>query len=237
MPNSHFQFKRFLIQQDQCSMKVTTDACLFGAWVAKELQDKNIQNILDVGAGTALLSLMLAQQSSAMIDAIELQHNDYLQAASNINASKWKEHIHVLHGDAIDFDFKKKYDVIISNPPFYDNDLKAGRVEKNIAHHSLSMQLTDLIKIIMKNLNPSGEFYFLLPYKRTDEMIALAKQNGLFIHKMINVYPHEEKAAFRIMIQGGFENKITEYEDLVIKNQNQYTKDFIQLLEPYYLYL
>ena len=119
MSNNYFQFKQFTIHQDKCAMKVCTDACLFGAFVANEIQDKTINHILDIGAGTGLLSLMLAQKSNAAIDAVEIDKSTYEQAEENISQSSWKEKITVYNSGIADFYSNYKYDLIISNPPFF----------------------------------------------------------------------------------------------------------------------
>src|SRR6185369_1848613 len=121
MSNSYFQFKQFTIHQDRCAMKVTTDACLFGAWVAEKVksQKSKIKNLLDIGTGTGLLSLMYSQKNSnCTIDAIEINEEAYEQAKENVAASPFAEQVHVMKGDVRTFLLDKKYDLIISNPPF-----------------------------------------------------------------------------------------------------------------------
>jgi tRNA1Val (adenine37-N6)-methyltransferase len=139
MANSFFQFKQFIIHQDRCAMKVTTDACLFGAWVAKEVggQKSEVETILDIGTGTGLLSLMLAQKTNATIDSVEIDEAAAEQAQENANASLWKDRIFVMPGDAKDmaYTFCKNFDIIISNPPFYENELTSSDHQKNLAHH------------------------------------------------------------------------------------------------------
>src|SRR5690606_26394480 len=119
----------------KCSMKVTTDSCLFGAWVAHTLTKRCCcSTLLDIGSGSGLLSLMIAQQTPAAIDAVEIQLNDFNQSLENIARSPFKTQITVHHANALEFEYSKAYDVIVSNPPFYESDLKGHSHNKNIAH-------------------------------------------------------------------------------------------------------
>ncbi|MGB3005267.1 MAG: methyltransferase, partial [Chitinophagaceae bacterium] len=163
MSNSFFQFKQFTIHQDKCAMKVTTDSCLFGAWAAEQVHNLEIEvnNILDIGTGTGLLSLMLAQNCNAAIDAIEIDKQTATQATENVQVSPFSEKIKIHFADVHQFGFEKKYNIIISNPPFYENELKSEYKKKNIAHHNEGLLLKDLLTIIHKQLLPSGSFYLL----------------------------------------------------------------------------
>src|SRR4051812_24083842 len=117
MSNNYFQFKEFVIQQEHCAMKVCTDSCLFGAWASAWANNK--KRILDIGAGTGLLMLMLAQNSSAIIDGIEIEPGCYRQLSTNVTSSPWADRLHAIENDVRQFQFKEKYDFIISNPPFF----------------------------------------------------------------------------------------------------------------------
>ena len=228
-------------------MKVTTNACLFGAWAGEKVgsresivggQKSEVGKILDIGAGTGLLSLMLAQKTKALIDSIEIDRDAFEQAKENISASPWKEKIHIYHGDVVEFSFSSKYDVIISNPPFYENELKSRDEKKNIAQHDgLSLQL--LLSIIRKNLSEEGLFFLLLPYKRNEEAERLINSNDLSIVQKILVSQSVKHDHFRIMIEGSRrKNKKMIVDEISIRNdQQQYTGKFIDLLKDYYLHL
>ncbi|WP_276501731.1 tRNA1(Val) (adenine(37)-N6)-methyltransferase [Terrimonas pollutisoli] len=244
MANSYFQFKQFMVHQDRCAMKVTTDGCLFGAWVAEQVKSENkeVTKLLDIGAGTGLLSLMVAQANSAIkLDAIEIDKDAFEQAKENIANSPWNSRISVFHGDAKEFSSPYLYDVIISNPPFYEKELKSENSKKNKAHHDEGLLLDDLLSIIKKNLAPGGEFYLLLPYKRKEAIdIAFAK-NELAISHITFVRQSTQHHYFRIMISGKYPaNKegLSTTTELTIRNEKQeYMPEFIQLLKNYYLHL
>jgi tRNA1Val (adenine37-N6)-methyltransferase len=241
MANPFFQFKQFIIQQDRCAMKVTTDGCLFGAWAGEKVRSKKskVRNILDIGSGTGLLALMIAQKVNANIDAIEIDKDAFEQAKENIAASPWAERINIFHADAKEFIFPGKYDVIISNPPFYEKELKSDNIKKNIAHHG-GLSLNELLSVIKKKLFADGKFYLLLPYKRNTEIERLVPLNDLSITQKTLVRQSVKHDSFRIMIEGRHkqvEEKIIMDEISICNDQQQYTIEFIKLLKAYYLYL
>ena len=243
MANSWFQFKQFIIHQDRCAMKVTTDSCLFGAWTAEEVRNQNVEvrTIFDIGTGTGLLPLMISQKSNATVDTIEIDKEAYEQAIENIKASPSANRINIIHGDANEFLNPAQYDIIISNPPFYENELKSGNTKKNKAHHDEGLQLDGLLNIIQRNLKPGGKFYLLLPYKRNDEIEnAFAKNMLVLSHKTL-VRQSTQHPYFRIMVSGKHQSDKNENyirTELAIKNEvNEYTPEFISLLKDYYLYL
>ena len=244
MSNSYFQFKQFIIHQDRCAMKVTTDACLFGAWVAEENKSEKIitKNVLDIGAGTALLSLMYAQKNSlADIDAIEIDEDAYTQAKENVAASPFAERINIIHDDIKRFTFSKKYDCIISNPPFYEKEISSDNEKKNIAHHHSGLLLEELLGIIKGNLSSSGTFYLLLPFKRNEEIKKIILKQDLFVSKIVFVKQSTKHNYFRMMIAGKLSpegHPETLIEEISIwDDQQQYKEEFKELLKDYYLYL
>jgi tRNA1Val (adenine37-N6)-methyltransferase len=224
-------------------MKVTTDACLFGAWVANEINNEElkIKNCLDIGAGTGLLSLMLVQKNLEVeIIAVEIDEDAKKQAQENIKSSPWNDRIDVLEGDVKDHNFPGKFDLIISNPPFYENEIRSATDSKNVAHHSQSLTLKELLSIIKENLRLTGSFFILLPYKRNDEIKKLFKDQQLHVSKMILVRQSVKHDYFRIFIKGSLntEEKETEFDELSIWDEKQqYTNEFITLLKDYYLHL
>jgi len=224
-------------------MKVTTDACLFGAWVAEKVKSEKlkIKNCLDIGAGTGLLSLMLAQKCDAAIDAIEIDEEAAAQAIENEELCSFKNQIKVVNSDIREYSFEKKYDVIISNPPFYENELKSYSSKKNTAHHSNDLSLQELMAIIKSNLSPNGRFFLLLPFKREDEIRKLLVSNDLNLLQLVLVKQSLNHGYFRIMLMGSLQDNDfieTTFDEISIWNeQQQYTEEFTELLKDYYLYL
>jgi tRNA1Val (adenine37-N6)-methyltransferase len=249
MPNPYFQFKQFTIHHDRCAMKVTTDACLFGAWCAHEIQkakyeirstkyEERSTQLLDIGAGTGLLSLMVAQKNDCTIDAVEIEKEAAEQAAENIAASPWKENIRIHHTDILKFQTEQSYDVIISNPPFYEKEIVSADQQKNTAHHSDELKLSELISCIKNHLSATGIFYLLLPFKRTNEALKILSKEGLLVQKQVVVAPSVVHAPFRFLIKGGRQQAmIIEEKFFITDEQKQYTPEFVALLKDYYLYL
>ncbi len=236
MPRSYFQFKEFRINQDRCAMKVTTDACILGAWS----QFPSHGNFIDIGTGTGLLALLLAQRSNGLIDAIELDENSFLQAKENVAASKWSARIGVIYGDVKKILPEKKYDFIICNPPFFASQLKSSSHKKNIARHDVSLNSTELLSVV-KNLlrHPEGNFAVLLPYNQSEDFIAAAANEKIFLHQKLLIRDQAEKKIIRcVMNFAWISSSVIKTETLSIKDANgNYTKGFIKLMKPFYLYL
>jgi tRNA1Val (adenine37-N6)-methyltransferase len=237
LANHYFKFKQFTVWQDKCAMKVTTDGCLFGSMLPQYTIQKEV---LDIGTGTCLLSLMYVQKNpSHTIDAVELDSAAAKQATENVLQSPWSTVIHVHHADIKQFRPKKKYDLIFSNPPFYENELKGTSPSKNLAHHNDGLKIQDLLSIISSLLENDGDFYLLLPFKRYEEAKRLCAGAGLHIQKAVFVKQTEAHYYFRVIISGKKvpTDQLKENEISICDIHNNYTADFIDLLKDYYLYL
>ena len=221
-------------------MKVCTDSCLFGAWTAHWLLNNNrVNHILDIGAGTGLLSLMLAQKNSiATIDAVEIDQPSTQQAKENFAQSSWRERLNVIQCSIQDFLPQKKYDFIISNPPFYQEHLLSKNERKNNAHHHTSLTLHQLIIAIKRLLSDEGSIAVLLPEHRTNEFEMLASEAGFFLHKKTWVTQTNQHRYFRSMNIFSKEKTSCYEDEMSIKDdKNNYTSDFSSLLNDYYLHL
>ncbi|MEO6229849.1 MAG: methyltransferase [Ferruginibacter sp.] len=241
MANNYFQFKQFTVQQDQCSMKVCTDACIFGAYIARHLMSTNqaVKTILDIGTGTGLLSLLLAQKlTDANITALEIDDAAVLQALKNFDQSPWSNRLQVSNTDVMQFSSTFKYDCIISNPPFFEADLKSPDKNKNAAKHDTTLTLEQLLQFANTNLSADGIFAVLLPFHRIDYFIKLAAKQHFYLTEKLLVKHTVAHPYFRgILLFTRIPASIIESE-LVIKNkEGGYSESFIDLLNEYYLYL
>lgn len=234
MSNNYFQFKEFTIQQGNCAMKVCTDACLFGAFIANSKLITG--NILDIGTGTGLLSLMLAQKSRGNIDAVEIEAGAFAQAKENFEASPWKDRLKIYYTDILNFHPEKKYAHIISNPPFYEDNLRPEDEGKNVAKHDSNLTLKVLLGLINDLLSNEGSFSVLLTYHRIDYFEKQAKQYGFYLQEKLLVKHTADHPVFRGILIFSRSLKIVTNSSLLIKEgQGNYSGEFIELLKDYYL--
>ncbi len=240
MSNTHFTFKQFTIHQDQTAMKVTTDACILGAYT--DVQEA--KNILDIGTGTGLLALMLAQRSEAKIDAIEINENAYNQAVINVNKSIFGDKIKI-HNTSVQL-FSNNlgvkglrlclYDLIISNPPFYQNHLKSETESRNNSLHTDTLSFEDLLSSVLRLLTPNGTFVVLLPAYESSVFEQLAISQELYPQKKLTIHHRKGSKILRIITTFGRIKKEMSNEELSIKNPDEsYSTDFQRLLKDYYL--
>ena len=236
MLNTPFQFKQFTIQQDKTAMKVGTDGVLLGAWVNL---DKNIFSILDIGAGTGLIALMLAQRSNAeLIDAVELNDEAYEQTVENFESSDWGDRLFCYHASLQEFseEVDDTYDLIISNPPFYTSTYKELSKERAMARHTESLSYTELLSNVSKLLSEEGSCAFIIPFEEATNFISLAKENKLFLNRITNVKGTKNSVIKRSLVQFSFLEKPIEKTELVIEiERHKYTTDYIELTKDFYL--
>jgi tRNA1Val (adenine37-N6)-methyltransferase len=244
MPNGYFQFKQFTVHQEACAMKVCTDACLFGAWTVEKVKSQKgkIKKILDIGAGTGLLSLMLAQATPAAIDAVEIDIPAALQASGNFAASPWQQRLRVHTLPVQQYTGADSgYELVVSNPPFFENDLKSSDSKRNLALHSAALPLEELFTAAGRLAQPQGLFALLLPWHRHDEALALAGKHHWQVQASAAVQQTPRHMPFRTMLllgRGSNAAGTAVPERIVIKDaDNAYTTAFTQLLSPYYLHL
>jgi tRNA1Val (adenine37-N6)-methyltransferase len=241
MPNAYFDFKQFRIAQDRCAMKVSTDACIQGAWLATVFRQNNPATILDIGAGTGLLSLMLAQEvPHALITAVEINEDACVQAAENVRNSPWAERVQVCGKALQDMDDTSLYDAIICNPPFFHNHLESQDSHRSMARHSHTLSKEVLAEKVAQLLSADGKAGILYPASEWDAWIRIARKAGLHIHSQLLIRPHLHKAPNRVVgLMSRQAHPQTETTELCIyeSGSRTYTPEFIDLLNPYYLHL
>ena len=222
-------------------MKVTTDACLFGGWVAQNLQEseEEPQSILDIGTGTGLLALMIAQATrKSQVYALEINQQAYSEARENFLAAPWCDRLHLSHSSLQDHQSTIEfYDVIICNPPFFKASLKGIDTHKNQALHELTLDQADLLAYAPKLLSPQGSLYLLYPEREMNLMIIQASKHHLYPYRQVLVRNTSDGASFRKMVEfklNGSSSSVL--SEIVIKdNQGKYTPEFWDLLKSYYL--
>ena len=253
MANTFFQFKKFIVHQAHTSMKVCTDACLFGAWAASDPQVMNAHKILDIGAGTGLLSLLITQANNkATITAVEIEPAAAIEAASNFKLSPWADQLNLMHDDIQNFGNHANtfYDIIITNPPFYEGDLKSPDENKNTAAHSTALPWNILIENATKLLTDGGSFFVLIPTLRAYTMQKLCHNHGLQLVEEVLVHNTAKTLPIRAMqkfikkneaqMDAEKTNDITQVKrtKIYIKDaDNNYSPEFNDLLKDYYLHL
>jgi len=251
--NTFFQFKKFIVHQEHTSMKVCTDACLFGAWAASDENIKDAQKILDIGAGTGLLSLLLAQANhNATITAVEIEQAAATEAASNFKLSSWHEQLNLVHDSIQNFgnNTNRRYDVIITNPPFYEGDLKSPDENKNTAAHSTALPWNVLIENVAKLLTDGGSFFVLIPTLRAYTMQKLCNTNGLqleeevLVHNTAKTLPIRAMQKFTKLRVGQMDAEkpinipqVKRTKIFIKDTDNNYSPEFNALLKDYYLHL
>ena len=218
-------------------MKVCTDACILGAWFAEKIP--SYSTVLDIGSGTGLLMLMLAQKSKAKISGIEIDLPSCKQSKENIAMSKWHERMKIFPGDIRTYSLNEKFDFIISNPPFFENDLLSPAAEKNTAKHSTALTLEELVNIIDQNLDASGSFGILLPFHRSEYFEKLAAKNNFYLTEKLLVKQTPKHHFFRTILHFSRKEEMNPGSfELIIHSENgNFTPEFVELMKDYYLHL
>ena len=200
-----FKFKKFTINQDQCAMKIGTDGVLLGAWTSI---DNSPFSVLDIGAGTGILSLMMAQRSDAqLIEAIEIDADAYEQCADNFENSPWGDRLFCYHASLLEYteEVDDKYDVIICNPPFYSENYKTENTSRDLARFSDAMPFEHLVYAAAKLLSEYGLFSVVIPKKEEQQFIDLASKVNLSPKRILNVRGNPKTEIKRSYIEFSFQ--------------------------------
>ena len=231
-----FKFKQFTVLQDKCAMKIGTDGVLLGAWASIKQQPFSI---LDIGSGTGVISLMLAQRCHAeLIDAIEIDDAAYEQCTENFENSSWNDRLFCYHASLEEFveEIDDKYDLIVSNPPFYSDDYKSDNAQRDIARFQDALPFEHLIESVTQLLSESGVFSVIIPFKEEETFIGLAKDFGLFNNRITRVKGNPDSEIKRSLLEFSFTKYKVETNELIIETErHQFTQDYINLTKDFYL--
>ncbi|MES2410713.1 MAG: methyltransferase [Bacteroidota bacterium] len=217
-------------------MKIGTDGVLLGAWCPI---DNNPFSVLDIGAGTGILSLMLAQRSNAeQIDAVEIDENAFEQCVENFESSPWGDRLFCFHAGLDDFmeEPEDEYDIIISNPPFYTDDYKTESEQRDLARFADALPFEDLVEAASLLLSENGIFSVIIPFKEEAKFIALAKHFELYPFKTTRVKGAPTTEIKRSLLAFSRIEKEISPDELIIETaRHQYTEDYISLTKDFYL--
>lgn len=230
---SIFRFKQFEVDQTGCAMKVNTDGVLLGALT----ESSNPQRILDIGTGTGVIALMLAQRfPQAFVDAVEIDELAAKTAILNAEKSIFADRVRVKHSAYQDFEPNRSYDLIVSNPPFFVNDLRSDEHRKGLARHADTDFFEMMVEKSARLLNKNGQFWLVLPLKQADQVIALAAEFGLSLCHRINLHSDKTKPAFRQVIGLSEESlPLIERNFYIYESLNQNTEAYKLLLKDFFL--
>ena len=232
--NPYFQFKQFTLFQDRCAMKVGTDGVLLGAWT----EVKKTQTLLDIGTGTGLVALMLAQRSTAEIDAVEIDENSCIQAQENVTRAPWKERIKIYHSSVQDYTkcCSKRYNLIVSNPPFFENAYKASKPPRTVARHTDLFSAVDLLNVSEQLLDEGGRLAVIYPTEAANRFQEKAQELGFFCNQKLLVKPTPTSSTKRILMELSKRQKNQSENTLIIETERHiYTPEFIDLVKDFYL--
>jgi tRNA1Val (adenine37-N6)-methyltransferase len=234
--NKPFVFKEFSVNQDRCAMKIGTDGVLLGAW---SKINEDISSILDIGTGTGIIGLILAQRSTAdTIEALEIDDDAFEQAAENFESSPWGDRLFCYHAGFIEFveEIDDKYDLIVSNPPFFKENYKSDNQKRNLARFTDSLPFEHLLHGTAKLLDSKGSACFIIPNSEEINFIKIAARFNLYPNKITRVRGTAESEIKRSLLELSFNKKEIIYDELIIEiKRHQYTEDYISLTKDFYL--
>lgn len=230
-----FQFKQFNVHDENSAMKVGTDAVLLGAWI----NPTNQKSILDIGTGSGIIALMMAQTSDVQIEAIDIDFNSIQEAKMNFKNSPWSDNLVAIHSSLTDYvkQSKKKYDLILSNPPYFNNSLKSPSDSKNLSKHTSTLTHEELLSGVKKLISPDGIFVVIIPFDLMDSFKDIALIEGLYCNKKLIIYPIPKKPANRILMQFGLSrpNYLIEDKLIIREDSGHFSKQYKILTRDFYL--
>ena len=231
--SSVFRFKQFEVEQSGTAMKINTD----GVLLAVIAEHNSPKSALDIGTGTGVIALIMAQRfPKAVIDAVEIDAFSAQTAGLNFNNSSFADRLSIYHSDVLNFSPALKYDLIVSNPPFFVNDLKSELLQKKVARHADEEFFGNLLPKVADLLSPDGKFCFILPVKQADWMVAQGVLHQLHPSKIISVHSDERKPIIRkiVSLEFGFKS-VTEEHFYIYADRGVYTEAYKALLRDFFL--
>ena len=236
MANNYFRFKGFTIRQEHTAMKVGTDGVLLGSWAPVPERGR----ILDVGTGTGLIAIMMAQRSGARVTALEIDHDAFLQAKENITNCRWHHRIELIHQSFQDYcnSHPATFDAIVSNPPWFRNALRSPHSGRNKARHNKALPWSELLEGTTALLKDSGALSLILPYEQASAFSTEAEKRNLYCTRRMNIRPNIRKAPKRVMMELGFTPEPIHEETIAIEGdqRHRFTPAYRQLTKEFYLY-
>jgi tRNA1Val (adenine37-N6)-methyltransferase len=234
MANNYFNFKQFTINQEESAFKVGTDGVLLGAYA----DVKGAKRILDIGTGTGLIALMLAQRCDAEIVAIEPDHDSFLQSRENINSSRWADRISVIESTLQEFDDTKKFDLIVTNPPYFSDSIHNPDTRKASARHNDTLPSDDILGKSSGLLSENGKLQLIMPFIEGNIFMAAAADYGFFCNDILRIKPLPTSEIRRLIMAFGRERKRVAEKFLTIEHgkRHEFTKEYKKLTGDFYLH-
>lgn len=227
-----FRFKQFLVHQENCAMRVNTDGCLLAAWA-----NPSGENLLDVGCGSGVISLMLAQRNPlAQIVALDIDAHSCRDAESNFEASPWGNRLQVSCGNFLEWSAERKFDSIISNPPFFSNGVKPPAQSRRVSRHSDMLPANEFLSKAYSHLSKIGRITVIVPASEFSHWENHARTLGLTIGRLCLVSPDDKKPVHRVMAEFGTGLERTEESLHIRDSRNDYSQPFIALMQDFYLH-
>jgi tRNA1Val (adenine37-N6)-methyltransferase len=231
-----FRFKQFSIEDSRCAMKVGTDAVLLGTWVNL----KGVKRILDVGTGCGIIALMLAQRTEegVNIEGIEIEKQSAQQAENNLLETRWCNRV-LFHNYSLQtFRSQFKYDLIVSNPPYFNNSQLPPKAHRAKARHTDSLSYKELLYHSVRLLKTKGRIAMILPFEEGKLFVSLAKEVGLYVNRQLSFYSRKEKPQERWLFEFSFHSKKIKEEELILHGEGEsWSEDYKKLAKGFYLKL
>jgi tRNA1Val (adenine37-N6)-methyltransferase len=233
MPNDYFRFKQFTINQGRCAFKVGTDGVLLGA-----IADvSEVKSILDVGTGSGLIALMLAQRSGADICAIEPDHESFIQATENVKNSGWSDRIEVIETDLQKYSPVKRFDLIVTNPPYFRDSIRNTDIRKSVTRHNDTLPSSELLNCVSRLLDDNGTFQLIMPYAEGNVFIAEAAGHGFYCNSILKIRPLPSSEIRRLILNfSRHKQKLAEkFLTIGYGKRHDYTDEYKELTKEFYL--